>query len=114
MRGPDPLPERKALRARYRRAATEEIAAARTLADLIHLVGAVPTACERVAQGERACVWQASSRTYGHGTLAFSIDALPRERVMMRCLLPADGSPRSTDSCSVEVPGRDGQHTRKR
>lgn len=105
-----PTPGRADVRATHRETASREIAGARTLRELITLMGAVPGGCERIPDGARRCVWMATSATYGHGTLAFSINASPREKVMMSCLLPGDGNPRRPGSCRLEVPGRRGRH----
>jgi hypothetical protein len=105
--GPDPK-AREAYadaEARHRQQATAELAGARTLVDLANLMGAAPDACTAPSAGMRSCTWLATGRTYGHGTLAVSLSAPVREKVEMDCALPADGRPRASGSCRVEVPG---------
>lgn len=91
-----------AVRDRYRRDALERIDGARTLVELSHLVGAAPDGCSPLDSGRRLCFWRASAQTYGHGLLVESIGASKRERVVLRCALPRDGSPRGPETCRVE------------
>jgi hypothetical protein len=105
--GPDPkaraaYAEAEAL---HQQRATAELADARTLVDLANLMGAAPDECATPSAGTRSCSWLATGRTYGHGTLAISLSAPVREKLEMECALPADGSPRASGSCRVEVPG---------
>jgi hypothetical protein len=93
-------------RARYQQQASAELARAQTLMQLVGLMGAAPDSCADLGDGTRGCAWFATSATYGHGTLAFSVPASTEDRVRMRCVLPADGSPRAGGSCHLEVPGR--------
>ena len=93
-------------RAGYQQQASAELAAARTLPQLVSLMGAAPDSCAVLGDGTRGCAWFATSAVYGHGTLAFSLPASTEDRVRMRCVLPADGSPRADGSCHLEVPGR--------
>jgi hypothetical protein len=97
---------RAVARARYQQQASAELAGARTLTQLVSLMGAAPNSCADLGDGTRGCAWFATSATYGHGTLAFSVPASTEDRVRMRCVLPADGSPRADGSCHLEVPGR--------
>jgi hypothetical protein len=99
-------PDAAEVRARYQQEASAEIARARTVEELSHLMGAAPNACEDLEDAAQGCVWRAANATYGHGTLAFSISAATREKIQMRCILPDDGSPRASGSCELEVPGR--------
>jgi hypothetical protein len=94
-----------AVRARYRKETNEALAQARTLPELARLIGAVPNECSPQSSGLQVCLWLATNRTYGHGTLAMSIGAPKRKRVQMRCQLPTDGSERAPNSCRVEVGG---------
>ena len=66
-------------------------------------MGAVPNECSPQSGGLQVCLWRASARTYGHGTLAMSIGAPKTKRVRMHCRLPTDGGHRAPDSCSVEI-----------
>jgi hypothetical protein len=90
-------------RERYRRQTKQALATARTLPELVHLMGALPNECSPQSSELQVCLWRASARTYGHGTLVMSIGASKHKRVRMRCRLPTDGSDRAPDSCSVEV-----------
>ena len=92
-------------RERYRRQTNQALARARTLPELAHLVGAVPNECSLQSAELQVCLWRATNRTYGHGTLVMSIGAPKSKRVRMRCRLPTDGSDRAPDSCQVEVGG---------
>jgi hypothetical protein len=92
-------------RERYRRQTNRALEAARTLLELVHLVGAAPNECSRQSSALQVCLWRATNRTYGHGTLAMSIGAPKGKRVRMQCQLPTDGSDRAPDSCRVEVGG---------
>jgi hypothetical protein len=93
-------------RARYQQQASAELARATTLMQLVSLMGAAPDACVDLGDGTRGCAWLATSATYGHGTLAFSLPASTEDMVRMRCALPTDGSPRARGTCHLEVPGR--------
>jgi len=97
--------ERAQVRARYRRQTSQALALARTLPELVHLMGAAPNDCVPQPGGLQVCLWRATNRTYGHGTLAMIIGAPKYKRVRMRCRLPTDGSDRAPDSCSVEIGG---------
>jgi hypothetical protein len=92
-------------RERYKRQTNRALATARTLPELAHLVGAVPNECSPQSSELQVCLWRATARTYGHGTLVMSIGAPKGKRVRMQCQLPTDGSDRAPDSCSVEVGG---------
>lgn len=78
------------------------LAGARTAFELSTLVGDAPYQC-RSGKNRVLCTWKTTAATYGHGTLAMSIDAPFRKKVRMNCSLPADGSPREPDSCMVEI-----------
>lgn len=51
------------------------------------------------------CIWRSDSGTYGHGTLAMSIEANFSKKIDLNCSLPADGTPRAPDSCDVYISG---------
>lgn len=93
----------RAARAKYRRLANERLAAAANATGLSHVVGAAPVRCDAIVGDRLHCVWRASAKTYGHGTLVESIGAAKRHRVRLDCELPADGSPRRADACRVRV-----------
>lgn len=95
--------QRVELRARYRRLANDRLDAARTAVELSRLMGAAPDRCDVVDANYRGCVWRASNRTYGHGTLVESIGAEKRQRMRLECRLPANGGPREEGSCWVTV-----------
>jgi len=99
-RGGESRPE---ARERYKRQTNQALAGARTLPELVHLMGAVPSECSPQSGEFQVCLWRATARTYGHGTLAMSIGADKTKRVRMRCRLPTDGNDRAPDSCYVEI-----------
>ncbi len=84
-------------KARERASAT--LAAARTLWQLIDLVGVGPKAC-KVDSGELSCVWPVSYHTIGYSLLARTINS-KRKRLALECVLSAEGSERGEDSCHV-------------
>jgi len=82
--------------------AQQNLARARTAFALSTLVGDAPVECR--SGGQRVfCSWKTTADTYGHGTLAMSIGADMSKKVRMSCMLPADGSPRAPDSCTVQI-----------
>ena len=80
-----------------------QLDSARTLASLSGLVGAIPDECTPKGDGQLSCLWRTARRTWGHGTLATSIQAPYRKKVRMRCTVPSDGSRRLENSCLVEI-----------
>lgn len=78
---------------------------ARTAFELSTLVGDGPYIC-RVENSNSVCFWRADSGTYGHGTLAMSIEANFSKKIDLNCSLPADGTPRAPDSCDVYISSR--------
>jgi hypothetical protein len=76
---------------------------ARTLVELTRLVGAIPDQCTSRSPGLRACLWRATARTYGHGTLAAASGHSARKKLRLRCHLPRAGGERSRESCRIEV-----------
>ena len=98
--------DRAEARLRFQQQASAELARAQTLLQLVTLMGAAPGSCADLGDGTFGCAWLATSKTYGHGTLAFSLPTSTEDKVRMRCVLPADGSPRASGSCKLEVPGR--------
>jgi len=95
--------ERRAARERLIQRANAALAQARTLLELSRLVGAAPDECVTSQPGVRSCLWRATSRTQGHGLLAATIQAPSRKKLRLECRLPADGGPRETGSCQVEI-----------
>ncbi len=89
-------------RAELKAQAQQLLADARTAIELSTLVGDAPEACQS-RDARFLCVWKSNSGTYGHGTLAVSIDADFGKKVRLRCWLPAEGSPRAPDACSVDI-----------
>ena len=82
--------------------AQELVDSATTAFELSTLVGDAPDQCiESFSQTH--CVWKADARTYGHGTLAASIEASFRKKVRLSCTLPVSGSPRDQNSCIAHV-----------
>lgn len=76
--------------------------AARTLPDMSRLMGAAPESCVGAAEGLR-CLWRTDDQTFGHGTLAVWIGAPLSKKVRLRCIFPADGSPRRVEACAAEI-----------
>jgi hypothetical protein len=95
--------DRRAARERLVRRAEAALAQARTLLEISRLIGAAPDACVPAEPGARTCLWRATSRTWGHGMLAATIEAPRRKKLRLECRLPADGGPRGADSCKVEI-----------
>ena len=89
-------------RAELKAQAQQVLTDARTAIELSTLVGDAPEDC-RSRDAVIVCVWKSNAGTYGHGSLAISIDADSGKRVRMNCRLPADGAPRDADACRVEI-----------
>ncbi|MEE9608845.1 MAG: hypothetical protein V3U03_13980 [Myxococcota bacterium] len=82
-----------------REAAAQRLAAARTVRELSDLLGDAPDKC-LTGMGVQTCAWSLSEEVAGYelvAALATSPGALE-----LRCLVPLDGSPRASDSCTVE------------
>jgi hypothetical protein len=77
--------------------------AAVDIVQMSRLLGAIPDVCMPPSGGERSCVWRATARTYGHGTIAASIKVGGSKKVRLHCQLPEDGTPRAPGSCSARV-----------
>ena len=75
---------------------------AKTAFALSTLVGDAPWNCPRGSRYSH-CTWKTTAATYGHGTLAMSIDANLTKKVRMSCKLPGDGTDRAPDSCTVAI-----------
>ncbi len=84
-------------------ASRQMLADATTFFELVRLVGALPDYCQSHSETERRCLWKASARTYGHGTLAASIGAAMSKRVRLTCTLPKAAGLRAPDSCEVTI-----------
>jgi hypothetical protein len=84
-------------------AAQREIDAARTLIEISRMLGATPVGCTPGLPGSQVCLWKGTARVHGHGTLAASIGTSMSKKVIMRCSLPLDGSPRNPGSCRVQI-----------
>ena len=101
-RGPrDPNASREA----YASIARQWLDGARTVAELTRLMGALPTSCEAGLgmPGKQVCVWKLTRRTYGHGTVAASEKATLSKKMILRCTLPIDASPREAGSCLARI-----------
>jgi hypothetical protein len=100
--GPGPTVWSRPSRSRLRHAARTELADARTLDDMVRLVGAGPVWCE---QGEQlACGWYVRRRTPGYITVARAADA-PGRKVGLVCRFAPDGSPAAcTAAASPRAP----------
>jgi hypothetical protein len=84
--------------------ARQLLSASVTAFELSTLVGDIPDQCFK-GGSEFFCTWGSHAGTYGHGTLAMSIEASFSKKVKLRCTLPADGGPRAADSCQASVGG---------
>lgn len=76
----------------------EALQDARTMTDLSHAIGDVPTRCLTGAR-QQTCVWLLMPGTSGHARLALALDE--PAPVVVRCNLPLDGSPRAAGSCAA-------------
>lgn len=95
--------KRAAARGENQKIAQAWLDGAHTLAEMSHLLGALPSVCEPPVNGERVCVWRATARIYGHGTIAASIEAAGSKKVRLHCRFPVDGSGRAPDSCGARI-----------
>jgi len=59
-----------------RRKASRKVAAARTISEMVRLVGDVPDDCDRSVQGEWVCQWTLLTITPGYRTIANYYDSL--------------------------------------
>jgi len=100
---PKSLGRKPAAIAKYRPEAQRTLDSARTLVELSRVVGAAPVECRPLRDERRLCLWKATSQTYGHGTLCMSAGISTTLKVRMQCELPADGSERALETCTVEV-----------
>lgn len=82
--------------------AQQLLAEARTAFEVSILVGEGPHFC-RAGYASSLCSWRLNSHSYGHGTLAMTIEANFTKKIDLTCLLPADGTPRAADSCDVYI-----------
>jgi hypothetical protein len=80
--------------------AARQLAEARTVRDLSHLVGDVPEDC-LTGRGVQTCHWQIAAGEAGYGIFAAVAGA--GGSVELRCRLPIDGSGRPAESCLVKV-----------
>lgn len=95
---------KKRVKSRYPRKEYEVLAQswldeARTLVELSRLIGAIPGACMPIPAAAQICTWHTNNKTYGHGTVAMSMDAKFGNKVLFACTLPTDGSRRAPNSC---------------
>lgn len=83
-----------------RKAAEQQLAAALTVRELSALLGDAPDKC-LTGRGVQTCAWGLSEEVAGYELVA----ALATEPgvVELRCLVPLDGTPRASDSCTVEA-----------
>lgn len=80
----------------------ESLKAARTLGDLVRLIGASPK-CQPLDEKQRICSWNISNRRPGYPILAPILDT--DRRVFVICELPMDNSPREAESCTISTEG---------
>jgi hypothetical protein len=78
---------------------SEVLTGQRTRGELAAFLGAPALRCIASSPGLELCAWQLGDRDRAWKTLARSIDT--RARVNVLCEIPADGSARAPDSCSV-------------
>ncbi len=83
--------------------ANQAIDDAQTIVELSRLVGQAPSHCTDKRDGDLICVWKATARSYGHGTLAVAIRAPFSKKLRMQCVVPSNGHPRAPGSCRVEI-----------
>jgi hypothetical protein len=76
--------------------------AARTVREIVELVGDAPELCVSVGERSQECVWNAGNQTLGYELLAATIDT--DERIQLHCTFPEDGSPRAAGSCRIDAP----------
>lgn len=95
--------KRAASRDENRAIAQSWLDGAGTLAEMSHLLGALPSVCEPPVNDERTCIWRATARIYGHGTIAASIEAAGSKKVRLHCRFPIDGSRRAAGSCDARI-----------
>ena len=76
------------------------LAEARTLDDLLGVMGFGPASCSRDG-ALYLCVWHLTRITWGHALLAATIES--DKKLRLECRLPAGGGPRSTGSCDVVI-----------
>jgi hypothetical protein len=80
--------------------AARQLAEARNVRELSHLVGDVPGDC-LTGRGVQTCHWRIAAGEVGHGIFAAIAGA--EGSVELRCRLPIDGSERPAESCLVKV-----------
>ncbi len=80
--------------------AARQLAEARTVRDLSHLVGDVPEDC-LTGRGVQTCHWRIAAGETGYGIFAAVAGA--GGSVELRCRLPIDGSDRPAESCLVKA-----------
>jgi hypothetical protein len=102
-KGTKPSKKQRTSQASKRVAAQGEIDAARTLVEISRMMGTTPVGCTPGLPGSQVCLWKGTARVPGHGTLAASIGASMSKKVIMRCSLPLDDSPRNPGSCQVQI-----------
>jgi hypothetical protein len=76
--------------------AARQLAEARTIQDLSHLVGDVPEDC-LTGRGVQTCRWRIAAGEAGYGIFVAGAGGT----VELRCRLPLDGSDRPAESCLV-------------
>ena len=98
-------PQKGATKAAYAATAQSWLANARTIAELTRLMGALPESCEGGVdlKDSQMCVWKTTRRTYGHGTVAASEQAPLSKKMILRCVVPKDGSSRDEGSCLARI-----------
>jgi hypothetical protein len=83
-----------------REAAEQRLAAALTVRDLSDLLGDAPDKC-LTGMGVQTCAWSVSEGAAGYAMVA-ALSTQPGA-LELRCLVPLDGSPRASDSCTVKA-----------
>jgi hypothetical protein len=84
-----------------RREAERKLGDALSVRALSHLVGDAPERC-KTGSTAQTCEWSVAEGRAGYGLLASLVDdAGSGSTVRLRCVLPLDGSARSTDSCEA-------------
>jgi hypothetical protein len=70
-----------------------------TVAEISFLIGEVPWDCSYIGQGRRACEWKSTSQTHGH----YLVSAMANSsgRIILRCIVPQDGTRRQPGTCTA-------------
>lgn len=85
--------------------AVSRLSNARTLWQLIELVGFGPSMCTDESATHRRCVWRVRYHDIGYSVVAISGHIRVGNKIRLVCILPRHGQERSDDSCHVEIDG---------